>query len=152
LLTPEDYGLIGMINVFIVLSTVFTSSGFGQSLIRTNDATQKDYSTIFVFNIIVCISAYILLFVSAPYIANFFYQPMLSDVLRIFGLVVIINGFSLVQTAIRIKELNYKIQAKISIFGTITSGIIAIIMAWKGFGVWSLVAQQLIKSFVSLYL
>jgi len=149
LLTPEDYGLIGMINVFIVLSTVFTSSGFGQSLIRTNDATQKDYSTIFVFNIIVCISAYILLFVSAPYIANFFYQPMLSDVLRIFGLVVIINGFSLVQTAIRIKELNYKIQAKISIFGTITSGIIAIIMAWKGFGVWSLVAQQLIKSFVS---
>lgn len=148
LLTPEDYGLIAMINVFIVLSTVFISSGFGQSLIRTNDASQNDYSTVFLFNLVVCISAYIILFIFAPFIANFFSQPILSDVLRIFGLIVIINGFSLVQTAIRVKELNYKIQAHISIFGTITGGVIAIVMAWKGFGVWSLVAQQLIKSFV----
>jgi teichuronic acid exporter len=152
LLTPEDYGLIGMIYVFIVLSTVFTSSGFGQSLIRTNDASQKDYSTVFVFNIIVCIVSYLILFSAAPYIAKFFNHPLLINVLRVMGLVVIINGFSLVQTAIRVKELNYKIQAQISIVGTLTGGIIAIIMAIKGFGVWSLVAQLLIKSFISTVL
>lgn len=152
LLTPEDYGLIGMINVFIILSTVFTSSGFSQSIIRTNNATQKDYSTVFIFNIIVCFTAYFLLFISAPFIAAFFKQPILSDILRVFGLIVIISGFSLVQTAIRVKDLNYKIQAQISIFGTLTGGIIAIIMAWKGSGVWSLVAQQLIKSFLSTVL
>lgn len=152
LLTPTDYGIIGIVNIFIVLSNVFTSSGFGQSLIRTKDVTQTDYSTVFFFNISVCLVAYLILYFSAPLIAIFFELPILSKVLRILGLSVIISGFSLVQTAIRQREINYKIQAQISIFGTITGGVIAIIMAYKGFGVWSLIAQQLIRSFITTVL
>lgn len=148
LLTPADYGIIGMVQIFITLSYAFTSSGFGQSLIRTKDITQADYSTVFVFNVIVCIAAYLILFFTAPYIALFFEQPILCSVLKVLGLSVIINGFSLVQAAIRQKEINYKIQAQISIIGTITGGGIAIIMAYKGYGVWSLITQQLIRSLV----
>ncbi|MDR2149068.1 MAG: lipopolysaccharide biosynthesis protein [Tannerella sp.] len=152
LLTPSDYGLIGMVYIFIVLSDVFISSGLGHSLIRTKDTTQKDYSTVFIFNVIACIIIYFILFFTSPFIASFFNQPVLIEVLRVSGLSIIIYGFSVVQTTIRCKEINYKIQAQISIVGTVISGVIAIIMAYEGFGVWSLVAQQLIKAFASTVL
>ena len=152
LLTPADYGLIGIVIIFISLANIFVSSGLGHSLVRTQNVTQNDYSTVFFFNITVCIIAYFVLFFTSPFIASFFNQPILVEVLRVLGLSVIVNGFSLVQTTIRVKEINYKIQAQISIVSTVISGVIAITMAFKGFGVWSLVAQQLIRSIISTVL
>jgi len=152
LLTPSDYGLIGMVSVFIVLADVFANSGLGHSLIRTKETTQKDYSTVFFFNIVVGLMTYLILFFSSPCIALFFKQPVLIDLLRVLGFSVIVNSFSLVQTTLRTKELNYKIQAQITIISTLTGGLIAILMAFKGFGVWSLIAQQLIRTFISTVL
>ena len=149
MLSPDHYGLIGMVYIFTLIANIFISSGLPHSLIRTKDATQADYSTVFFFNIIVCITAYLILFFSAPYISLFFDQPVLVPVVRVLGLSIMINGFSIVQTAIRHKEINYKIQAKISIIGTIAGGAVAIMMAYRGFGVWSLVAKELIRSFAT---
>ena len=152
LLEPSDYGLIGLTTFFITFFSVFIKSGFLLSLVRDQNADQKDYSTIFYFNFIICIISYAILFLISPYIAIFFKISELSNVLRVLGVSLIIDGVSIVQTAIRIKQVNYKIQAAISITGTVVGGIIAIIMAYLGYGVWSLVAQIIIRSFINTVL
>ena len=148
LLLPSDYGLIGMTTFFITFFSVFVQSGFVLSLVRDQNAAQKDYSTIFFFNVAVCLVSYAILFFIAPYVAFFFEMGELTGILRLLGISLIIDGLSIVQTAIRVKQINYKIQAKISITGTTAGGVVAIVMAYKGCGVWSLVAQILIRSFV----
>lgn len=149
LLHPSDYGLIGMTTFFITFFNVFVKSGFMLSLVRDQNAAQKDYSTVFYFNVAICLISYAVLFLIAPYIARFFEMDKLINILRLLGISLIIDGLSIVQTAIRVKQINYKIQAKISITGTTVGGGIAIVMAYHGFGVWSLVAQILIRSFVN---
>lgn len=149
LLHPSDYGLIGMTTFFITFFSVFVKSGFMLSLVREQNAVQKDYSTVFYFNVAVCLISYIILFFAAPYIALFFEISELTNILRLLGISLIIDGLSIVQTAIRVKQINYKIQAKISITGTTLGGGIAIVMAYHGFGVWSLVAQILIRSSIN---
>lgn len=149
LLRPSDYGLIGMTTFFITFFSVFVKSGFMLSLVREQSVNQKDYSTIFYFNVVVCLVSYVILFFIAPYIAAFFEMNELTNVLRLLGISLIIDGLSIVQTAIRVKQINYKIQAKISITGTVLGGIVAIVMAYNGYGVWSLVAQILIRSSVN---
>ncbi len=150
LLTPADYGLIGMITVFFALAMVFVNSGFGAAYIQKKDATEIDASTIFFFNIIVSSFFYILLWFSAPLIADFYEQEQLINLTRVAGIVLIINSFGMMQISKLTKEVNFKRKSIISLSSTMISGCIGITAALNGFGVWSLVFQQITKSFTNI--
>ena len=147
LLTPEDFGCIGMIMVFIAIANTFVDGGFGAALIQKERPTQKDYSTIFFWNLAFSIILYIILYLSAPAIARFYSIPILCDVLRVQGVVLIVNALQIVQSSQVRKVLNFKRIAGVWIFATIISAILSITLAYKGFGVWSIVAQYLAISF-----
>ena len=149
LLSPEEFGLIGMTTVFIVLADTFVDSGFSQALIRKNNCTQEDFSTAFYFNLLASIVIYLLLFFSAGLVANFFNESKLTNIIRVASLGMIINSLVLVQKTILVKDISFKIQTKISVVSTIASGIIALLMAINDFGVWSLVAKSLSASLIS---
>lgn len=146
LLTPYDYGCIGMLSIFMVLAESFIDGGFGSALIQKKEPTQKDYSTIFYWNMMVSALVYAVLFVSAPYIARFYDIPLLSDVLRVQALVLFIHAFTLVQSNQLRKQLNFKLISIVTIATSLISLTITIILAYKGFGVWALVAQNLITA------
>ncbi len=143
LLTPSDYGLVGMLSVFIAISQSLIDSGFSQALIRKQDRSEIDNSTVFYFNIVVGISLYLILFLSAPLIARFYHEPLLTPITRAVGLSLIFNSLVVVQRALLTVNLDFKTQAKASFTGAIISGIAGILMAYKGFGVWAIVCQQL---------
>lgn len=145
LLSPEEFGLIGMLTIFIAISQLLTDSGFSHALIRKQNCTQHDYSTVFYFNIALGISLYFLLFVAANTISIFFREPILKPLIRILGLAVIINSFTIIQNVLLAKQINFKLQAKISAVSFFISGIISIYMAYTGWGIWSLVALTLLK-------
>ncbi|MBW8330526.1 MAG: lipopolysaccharide biosynthesis protein [Prolixibacteraceae bacterium] len=145
LLSPREFGLIGMITVFIAVSETFINSGFSSALIRKRDCTQTDYSTVFFFNLAVGIFFFILLFFSAPAIANFFEEPELTNIVKVLGIVLIIDSLTIIQRTILAKRIDFKLQARISVIASIGSGAIAITMAYSGFGIWCLVALQLSK-------
>jgi teichuronic acid exporter len=143
LLSPGDYGLVGMLSIFIALSNVFIDSGFGQTLIQKQDANNTDFSTIFYYNIALALFFYLILFISAPYIAEFYNQPLLTSLSRVVFLNLIFNSLSGIQAMLVSKTMNFKVYTKISIISYSASGIIGIGMAYAGFGVWSLVVQTL---------
>lgn len=143
LLVPEDFGIIGMILVFVALSNSLVDSGFTQALIRDQKADQTDYSTVFYFNLAVSIFIYGVLFLSAPLISNFFDQDQLTAIVRVLALGVIINAFSIIPRAMFTKEVDFKVQAKVNMAASVLSGIVAVAMALLGFGVWSLVVRML---------
>ena len=145
LLSPKEFGLIGMLTIFIAVSQSFIDSGFSQALIRKQDCTQADYSTVFYFNIVVGVFCYILLFACANSIGNFFHEPILKQLIRVLGLALIINSFTIIQSTLLTKRIDFKLQAKISVIASFVSGIISIYMAYTGWGVWSLVALTLLK-------
>ena len=145
LLSPREFGLIGMITVFIAVSESFINSGFSSALIRKKNCTDKDFSTVFYFNLVVGILFFIILFFSAPAISRFFNEPELSAILQVLGAVLIIDSLTLIQRTILTKRIDFKLQARISIIASIGSGVVAITMAYYGFGVWALVAQRMIK-------
>ena len=145
ILSPREFGLIGMITIFIAISQSFINSGFGSALIRKKECTQTDYSTVFFFNLTAGIAFFSILFFSAPAISNFFNEPELISILRAIGFILIIDSLSLIQRTILTKQINFKLQARISLISSIGSGTVAILMAYKGYGVWSLVSQQLIR-------
>lgn len=144
-LSPKEFGLIGMLAIFIAISQSFIDSGFKQALIRKQNCTQADYSTVFYFNIVVGVFFYILLFFCSKSIGDFFHEPILKELLRVLGLSLIINSFSIIQSTLLTKLIDFRLQAKISVVASFISGIISIYMAYKGWGVWSLVALTLIK-------
>lgn len=146
LLTPYDYGCIGMLSIFMVLADSFIDGGFGAALIQKKNPTQKDYSTIFFWNMMVSLFMYIILFIFAPNIADFYNIPLLSDVLRVQAVVLFIHAFTLVQSNQLRKNLNFKLISKVTISTSIVSLCITIIMAYQGFGVWALVAQNIISA------
>lgn len=148
LLLPKDFGIIGMITVFIAVSQSIIDSGFSSALIREKNSSQEDYSTVFYFNLLMAVVLYIVLFFSANIISIFFKEPKLVSILRVLALVLIINSFGLIQRTILIKNIDFKTQTKISVISSIVSGIIAILLAYLGFGVWSLVIQTLIMQFI----
>ena len=153
LLTPNDYGMIAMLAIFIAVSQTFIDSGFGNALIRKPDRTETDKATVFFFNIFMAIVCYGIIFFAAPYIAQFYRMPELSSVLRIFALNLIIQAFGSIQQLNLTIELNFKLQAKFSLMGVIVGGTAGLVCAYKGLGVWSLVVQQLTTSVtrVTLY-
>jgi O-antigen/teichoic acid export membrane protein len=152
LLSPEPFGLIGMITIFIAISMVFVQSGLDQALIREKNPGKEDFSTVFYFNLVISIIVYIIMYLFAPTVAAFFDEPQLVGILRVIMVVVIINAFAVIQRVILIRKVDFKTQTKISLIAGITSGIVAIIMALIGAGVWSLVAQQVIMKFIEMIL
>ena len=143
LLTPEDYGVIGLITVFLSLCNLFIGSGFGNSLIQKKDATSCDYSSVFYFNIGMSILLYIVMFFAAPYIAMFYEQEILVSVLRILSLGLILGGVNAVQQAYVSKTMQFKRFFFSTLGGTIVSAFVGIYIAYNGGGVWALVAQSL---------
>ena len=152
MLTPHDYGLIAMLAVFIAVSQSLVDSGFSQALIRKQDRTETDNSTVFYFNIVVGLLLYGLLFFSAPLIADFYHEPQLVNITRVIGLSVLINSFVVVQRALLTIKIDFKTQAKAALTAAIVSGGLGIWMAATGFGVWAIVAQQLTNLGVNVVL
>jgi teichuronic acid exporter len=149
LLLPEQFGLIGMIAVFIAISRALIDGGFVSSLIRTKDADDLDYSTVFFVNLGSSVILYGVLFLSAPLIAAFYEQDILVNLIRVVSLVLIINAFSLVQSTKLNKDLQFKTQFKLQIPSLIISASLSIWMAYNDYGVWSLVAKDLIYAIVA---
>lgn len=147
-LLPSDYGLIGMLAIFMIIAQTFIDSGFLNALIQKKDRNLNDYSTVFYFSIIVASVIYLILYFSAPFIADFYHQPVLCKVARVYLLTLIINSFSITQTAKLTIDLNFKVQAITSILSIIISGSIGIYLAYNGFGVWALVWQGITAAFV----
>ena len=145
LLTPHDYGLIGVLMIFISLSSVMIDGGFGQALIRKQDATPTDFSTIFYLNLSISVLLYIILFFSAPLIASFFSQPQLVNISRVLFLNILFYAIYFVQFVVLYKRMDFSTLALINISSVIISGIFGVILALNGFGVWALVWQQVIS-------
>ena len=153
LLTPEEYGLIGIILIFIALFNSIVDSGFSNALIRKTDAKDIDYNTVFITNMVLSIVLFFALYFSAPAIAKFFDQPSLTPLTRVMGSVVIINAFAIIHRTILVKRVDFKTQTKVSLIASVASGVIGIAMAVAGYGVWSLVGQQISRQFLnSLFL
>lgn len=148
MLTPDDYGCIGMLAIFILVSNTFVDGGFGSALIQKKEPTQKDYSTIFWWNIFISTLLYGILFLNAPLIADFYHMPLLCSVLRVQGIILIINSLNIIQTNQLRKQLKFKRLANVTIIAHTIAALTAIVLAWKGWGVWALVAQQIIGSSV----
>lgn len=152
LLGPEAFGLVGMLAVFIAISQVFVDSGFSSALIRNTERTEKDFSTTFYFNIGVGVFCYAVLFIVAPYVANFFEQTALINLLRVLGLVVVVNSFAIVQRAKLTINMDFKTQAKASLISVFVSCGIGIWLANTGYGVWALVGQTLTSTVCNVIL
>lgn len=149
LLSPDAYGVIGMLTVFLCIVQVFIDCGFSQALIAKQDRTQTDFSTGFFFNIGIGLIGYCLLFISAPFIAEFYNMPLLTSVLRVVGLGVIINSLCVVQSAQFAIRLDFKTPAKLAVITNIFSGVVGIFLAYCGYGVWALVFQQIAGNFLN---
>jgi teichuronic acid exporter len=152
LLEPKDFGLIGMITIFIAISQSFIDSGFSQALIRKNDCKQEDYSTAFYYNIIVGFIFYFILFFSAGAISSFFNEPQLLLLVRVIGINLLINSAGLIQRTTLTKKINFKLQTKISIISSVLSGSVGITMAFMGWGVWSLVWKTISQNIFTILL
>ena len=148
LLSPEEYGLIGIVTIFTTVLLGVVDSGFSNALIRKQEVTEEDYSTLFFFNLVVSVVMYALLFCAAPWISIFFERPQLLSLVRVTGLLLIIQALSIVQQTILSRRLDFKTKTKASLYSALVSGIIGIVMAYMDYGVWSLVAQQLSRQFL----
>lgn len=148
LLLPSDFGLIAMTSVFLAVSNILIDSGFSSALIRFNKRTSIDYSTVFVINVVISSIVSLLLCFSAPYIAAFYKEPLLIKIIRVNALLIFMGSFISIQRVKMIAELRFKQKSFMGIVVTIISGIISIVMAILGFGVWSLI----LPSFFSLFL
>ena len=148
LLTPYDYGCIGMLMIFMVLAESFIDGGFGSALIQKKQPTQEDYSTIFWWNLGMAVVLYVVLYFSAPAIAWFYDIPLLCDVLRVQGLILFIYAFNIVQRNQLQKKLNFKILSIVTISTSIISLTVTVLMAYHGYGVWSLVTQHILTALI----
>lgn len=145
LLTPKDYGLVGMVAIFIAVAQSLVDSGFSQALIRKQNRTETDNSTVFYFNIVVGVLLYFILFAIAPWVADFYDSPELTALMRVVCLSVVFNSLVVVQRALLTVNIDFKTQAKASLTAAVVSGIVGIGMAYSGFSYWSIVTQQLVN-------
>lgn len=152
LLQPEDYGVIGMLTVFLAIAQTFTDSGMGSALIQKQDKTEKDYCTVFYFNVIVAIILYIVISLCSPLIADFYHMPILEEVTPYVALSLVINAIYYVHLTRLSVELKFKEQSIISVLSTIFSGLTGIVLAYNGLGVWALVFQTLSSACLSAIL
>lgn len=146
LLRPEEFGLLGMTSVFIALANGLAELGLMQALIRERRVEPVQYNTVFAANILIGVATYSILFFTAPFIAGFFDQPQLLPVVRVLGLVVILNSFQLVPSSILSRQLRFGAKAKATVPAVILSAATAVVLASTGFGIWALVAQALVSA------
>lgn len=145
LVTPHDFGLVAIIAIFINISNVVVDSGMIGSLIKKQDIQLIDYNTLFVYNIVLSSIIYIILFSAAPLIAHFYKTPIIEPLIRVLSLSIVINSFGMVQLVVLTRNLNFKIQSLITLISQIISVSISILIAYLGYGVWALVALQLLQ-------
>lgn len=148
LLSPEEYGLIGIVLIFTSVLLGVVDSGFSNSLIRKPHVTDEDYNTLFFFNLVVSILLFLMLYAGAPWVAWFFERPQLVALVRVMGLLLIIQALTIVQNTILTRKIDFKTKTKASFISAVCSGGVGIAMAFTGYGVWSLVGQQLSRQFV----
>lgn len=146
LLDPSEFGLIGLLTIIVAVSQTIVDSGLTQALIRKRECTEMDYSSVFVFNLILSILIYIVIYICSPLIAEFFNEPKLKYLTRVIGTNIIVGSFSLVQRVKLTRVLNFKLQTKVSLVATIISGFVGIYLAYFGYGVWSLVVRILVET------
>ncbi len=152
ILGPKEFGLMGLLSIFIALGVTLVESGLSLSLIRTKDADQDDFSTVFFTNLIFSVVVYFLFFISAPFISDFFNQPILIDLIRVYCLSFVLSAFSSIQTTILIKELKFKILTILNFPGTIIGIIISIFLVYQNAGVWSIVWMYLTSQLINVIL
>lgn len=145
LLSPEEYGLIGIVTIFISVCNSIVDSGFSNALIRKNNVNDHDYNTIFFTNIAFSVVLFVIIFLLADAIAMFFNQPLLLPLIRAMSIIIIINAFAIVQRVIFVKKIDFKTQTKISFISSVLGGVVGICMAIYDMGVWSLVGQQITR-------
>jgi O-antigen/teichoic acid export membrane protein len=150
ILVPADFGLLAMLSVFVAMANLLIDSGFSQALIQRQTSSHTDESTIFFFNLIMGALVALGLCLAAPWIARFYQQPLLDDVTRVMAFNVFLGGCASIHTALLTKELNFKVQAQAGVLATLVAGGLAIYMAASGWGGWSLVAQAVASSLISV--
>ncbi len=148
LLMPEDYGVVAIVNIFIVIAEIFVTSGLGTSLIQKKDADDIDFSTVFWCNLILSFILYVIVFLLSPIVAEFYSNSLLIPVLRIFGLRLPISAVNSIQNAYVSRKMDFRKFFFATLIGTVISAIVGIIMAYTGFGVWALIAQYLTNSII----
>lgn len=148
MLSPDEYGLIGICLIFVNVLNGMVDSGFSNALIRKKNIKDVDYNTMFITNMTTSMLLYVLLFVCAPIISAFFVRPELTELIRVVGLIMFANALSITQVTILTKRIDFKTKTKASLVSAIMSGIIGVVMAFAGFGVWSLVGQILSKQVI----
>ncbi len=149
-LVPEDFGLLAMMTVFIAIGIAVMDSGINQAAIRKLEPDEAYFSTAFYANLGLGVLAYILLFIASPFIADYYDESRLTLLLRVAGIVIIINSFQVIQVVMLSRALNFKAQMKASLPAAIFSGIIAVILAYLDFGVWALIVQTLLSALISV--
>ena len=152
LLLPEDFGVIGMLHIFIAISGAFMYGGFGDAIIQKKVVTHTDYSTVFVWNMVLSVFFYVILFFAAPAIARFYDMPDLCNVMRVYGLILILVGLSIVQNSILRKELKFKLLSIRNLTASFCGLVVGVVMAFMGFGAWSLVASALVNQLMNVIL
>ena len=148
LLSPDEYGLIGICMIFNTVLNGIVDSGFSNALIRKKSCSEEDYNTMFITNMVISVVLYILLFICTPFVSFFFGREELTSLVRVTGLVLLFNALSLTQQTILTKRIDFKTKTKASIASAVISGVLGISMAFLGFGVWSLVGQMISKQLV----
>ena len=148
IVSPSSYGLIVMIQVFLSFSQIFIDGGFANALIQKKERTEIDYYTVFLFNFAVAISLYVVLFISAPYIAVFYNEPQLTNLTRVISLNLIFSSLSIVQKARLTIALDFKTQTKAGLLAVLISGSCGVICAYSGMEVWALVVQGLMTQLI----
>lgn len=148
LLSPSEFGLIGMLSIFIAVGSTLMDSGMTSSIIRDSNSDQRDYSTVFIINIISSLFIYAIVCLIAPYIADFYGYPILTDIIRVYSFCFVLSAFMGVQAAKLTKEMNFKVQMVIQLPSIILSGILGIFLAYNGYGVWSLVYMNVFQTFL----
>lgn len=148
-LAPADFGLVAMMAVFLAIGTSLMDSGFKQALIRKDEVDQVDCNTAFFANLALGLISYTLLFLAAPFIAQFYSEPRLIWLVRVAGVAILINAFQVVQSAMLSRDLNFKAQLQASIPAGIISGGGAVVLAYLGYGVWALIAQMLVAALLT---
>ena len=150
MLSPDDYGLTALPAVFMAIAGIFVSGGFGTALIRKPDLKEEDLSTAFYYSMAVGILCYVILFIASPWIADFYNAPILTSLMRVTALSFLYSPLGTVQGVLLNKRLDFKTPAKVSVVCRILSGVIGIVMAYTGYGVWALVISGLISGIVSM--
>jgi teichuronic acid exporter len=152
LLSPEEFGLVGMIAVFLAISEIFINSGFSQALIRKIECSEEDFSTAFIYNFLGSFFIFTLLYFFAPYISDFFEQQQLTAIIRVLGFGLFITALGFVQRTKLTRRIEFKLLSKISVYSSFGSGILSILVAIYGFGVWSLVAKTISRDLITCIL